>query len=80
MNTLKKLEKRLTKEPDSNCNGTFRNLVSALCLDESLDMAALFELPLEDFDLAMAIMKDWRLDRYTKTKERLAALVGLQGE
>lgn len=80
MNTLKKLEKRLTNRPDDPDSLAFRNLVEALCLKEPLDMAALFQLPFDDFELAMAIMKDWRLDRYTKTKERLRELVGLAEE
>lgn len=80
MNTLKKLEKRLIQEPENPDNGAFRNLVEALCLKEALDMGGLFDLPMEDFELAMAIMRDWRLDRYTKTKERLRALVGLPDE
>jgi len=80
VNTLKKLEKRLTTRPDDPDNIAFHNLVEALCLKEPLDMATLYQLPLEDFDLAMAIMKDWRLDRYTKTKGRLRELVGLPEE
>jgi hypothetical protein len=80
MNTLKKLEKRLATEPANVHDTAFKNLVEALCLKEPLDMAALFELPMEDFELAVAIIKDWRLDRYTKTKERLREMVGLPEE
>jgi len=80
VNTLKKLEKRLISHPDAPENAVFRNLAEALFLKEPLDMTALYQLPLEDFELAMAIMKDWRLDRYTKTKVRLRELVGLPDE
>lgn len=80
MNILKKLEKRLSSKPDDPDNAVFRSLVEALCLKEPLGMAELFELPFEDFELAVAIMKAWRLDRYTKTKERLRELVGLPAE
>jgi hypothetical protein len=75
MNTLKKLEKRLIGEPGSRENDFFRHLVEVLCLKEKLDMAVLYELPYDDFKLAMAIMQDWRLDQYTKTKDRLRELV-----
>jgi hypothetical protein len=40
----------------------------------------LYELPYDDFVLAIAIMKSWRLDRYTKTKDRLGELVCLPAE
>lgn len=80
MNTLKKLEKRLIGKPDSEGNNFFRHLVEALCLKEKLDLAALYELSYDDFKLAMAIMQDWRLDQYTKTKTRLRELVLLPQE
>lgn len=80
MNTLKKLEKRLIAKPGSCDNDFFRCLVESLCLKEKLDMAALYALPYEDFKLAMAILEDWRLDQYTKTKERLRELLLLPHE
>lgn len=80
MNTLKKLEKRLIAKPGSYENDFFRCLVESLCLKEKLDMAALYALPYEDFKLAMAILEDWRLDQYTKTKERLRELLLLPHE
>lgn len=80
MNTLKKLEKRLINKPGSDENDFFRHLVEALCLKEKLDLAELYEMPYDDFKLAMAIMQDWRLDQYTKTKERLRELVLLPQE
>ncbi|MCE5182770.1 MAG: hypothetical protein LLG15_13355 [Betaproteobacteria bacterium] len=75
MNTLKKLEKCLIKKPGSHDTAVFRHLVEALCLKEKLDLSALYELPYDDFNLALEIMKDWRLDQYTKTKQRLRELV-----
>ena len=80
MNTLKTLEKRLIGKPDSSDNIFFRHLVEALSLKGKLDMTELYELPYDDFKLAMAIMGDWRLDQYTKTKERLRELVLLPHE
>ncbi|BCB28052.1 hypothetical protein SKTS_29380 [Sulfurimicrobium lacus] len=80
MNTLKKLEKRLIGKPGSKGNEFFRHLVEALCLKEKLSLAELYQLPYDDFKLAMAIMQDWRLDQYTKTKERLREVVLLPQE
>lgn len=77
MNILKQLEQRLLSKPGDPDNAVFMSLVQALCNKEKLDLAGLYELPYDDFELAMAIMKSWRLDRYTKTKDRLGELVCL---
>ncbi|MDO8891227.1 MAG: hypothetical protein Q7V00_05235 [Sulfurimicrobium sp.] len=80
MNTLKQLEQRLICKPVDPDNAFFKNLIQALCSKDTLDLAGLYELPYEDFELAVAIMKSWRLDRYTKTKDRLRELVCLSAE
>lgn len=80
MNILKQLEQRLISKPGNPDNVVFRSLIQALCNKEKLDLAELYELPYDDFELAMAIMKSWRLDRYTKTKDRLGELVCMLAE
>lgn len=80
MNILKQLEQRLVSKPADPDNAIFVSLVQSLCFKEKLDLAGLYELPYEDFELAIAIMKSWRLDRYTKTKDRLGELVNLPAE
>lgn len=80
MNVLKQLEQRLISKPVDPDNAFFKSLIQALCHKESIDLASLYELPYDDFELAMAIMKRWRLDRYTKTKDRLRELVRLPAE
>lgn len=76
MNTLKKIEKRLLKNPDEPASQVFKDLIRALYQKESFDLAAIYDLDYEDFELILAVLKDWRLDRFTKTKERLKALIG----
>jgi hypothetical protein len=80
MNVLKRLEQRLINKPVDPDNAVFRGLIQALCQKERLDLSGLYELPYDDFELAIAIMKSWRLDRYTKTKDRLRELVCLPAE
>ncbi|MCL4470316.1 MAG: hypothetical protein ACYC05_04005 [Sulfuricella sp.] len=76
MNTLKKLEKRLLKSKNDSGSQVFGRLVRALCVDDDFNLAEIYDLDYEDFELALGIIKDWRLDRYTKTKERLREMVG----
>ncbi|MDD5240109.1 MAG: hypothetical protein PHG47_00145 [Sulfuricella sp.] len=78
MNTLKKIEKRLLKNPDEHASQVFKDLTRALYLGESFNLKAIYDLDYEDFELALAVLKDWRLDRFTKTKERLKELVDAQ--
>lgn len=75
MNTLKKVEKRLLKMPDEPASQVFKDLIKALYQKEPFNLAAIYELDYEDFELALTVLKDWRLDRFTKTKERLKELV-----
>jgi len=76
MNTLKKLEKRLLKNKNDSGSRVFGRLVRALCVEEDFKLTEIYNLDYEDFELALSIIKDWRLDRYTKTKERLREMVG----
>ncbi len=75
MNTLKKVEKRLLKTPDETASQVFKDLIKALYQNDPFNLAQIYELDYEDFELALAVLKDWRLDRFTKTKERLKELV-----
>ena len=75
MNTLKKIEKRLLKNPDDTPSQVFKELIRALYNKETFNLAVLYELNYEDFELSLEVLKDWRLDRFTKTKERLKELL-----
>jgi hypothetical protein len=71
MNHLKQLKKRLQSGPAGPHRAILRHLVQALHQGEPLHLAALYELNHEDFKLALAILGNWRLDRFTEQKERL---------
>jgi hypothetical protein len=78
MNNLKKIEKRILKNPDEPASQVFRDLVKAL--DQKLDfnLASIYDLDYDDFQLVLDVLKDWRLDRYAKTRKRLKAIPDLQ--
>ncbi|ARU31263.1 hypothetical protein CAP31_05905 [Sulfuriferula sp. AH1] len=77
MNALKQLEKHLQQSHAESVNPVFKHLITALCLKKDFDLAALYELDYEEFELSLNILKAWRLDRYTKTKERLREIFQL---
>ena len=78
MNNLKKLEKRILKTPDDLASQVFRELVKALDQKEYFNLTAIYDLDYDDFQLVLDVLKDWRLDRYTKTRKRLKALPDIQ--
>jgi hypothetical protein len=75
MFTLTDLEKRFLKGPVDSDLVTLKELVKALCVEGKFNLSDLYELPLNDFELAIETLKSWRLDRYTKTKERITELI-----
>jgi hypothetical protein len=78
MNNLKKIEKRILKSPDEHASQVFRELVKALDQKSDFTLATIYDLDYDDFQLALDVLKDWRLDRYAKTRERLKALPDTQ--
>lgn len=78
MNTLKIIEKRIAKQPDSPETIIFMSLIDALGNEKPFALSELYLLNYDDFELALDILKNWRLDRYTKTKERIKNLVQSQ--
>jgi hypothetical protein len=77
MNSLKQLEKHLKQGRLDSANPVFERLIKSLCFKEHFDLSELYELNYDDFELALNILKDWRLDRYTKTKERLKEMYNI---
>ncbi len=78
MNNLKKIEKRILKNPDEPASQVFRELVKALDQKLNFDLASIYDLDYDDFQLVLDVLKDWRLDRYAKTRKRLKAIPDLQ--
>lgn len=76
MGILKKVEKRLLGlHKDDPANLVLMRLVKSLCLNENFNLSEIYELSYDDFELALGIMKDWRLDCHTKTRDRILEIV-----
>ena len=71
MRAIKKIRKQITSKPTSESSLTLAELV--LCLEEekSFDLKKLYELKMDDFELALEVLKEWRLDRYYEGKAKL---------
>lgn len=71
MNEIKKARKRIETNPQSSAAKTLASLVRALESEEKFELTALYKLNYDDFDIAMGILKEWRLDRYYSGKAKL---------
>lgn len=78
MNNLKKIERRILKSPDEAASQIFVELIKALDQKQAFNLAAIYNLDYDDFQLILDVLKDWRLDRYAKTRKRLKALPDAQ--
>ena len=71
MNAIKKARKHIENHPLSESAKSLARLVRALESDEKFDLSDLYELDYEKFDLAIDILREWRLDRYYMGKAKL---------
>ena len=71
MNAIKQARRFIEKYPDEPASGVLARLVLALESERSFELATLYQLDLEGFELAIDILQEWRLDRYYAGKAKL---------
>ena len=71
MHAIKKARRLISADPYTEAAKTLAHLVRALESDEAFDLGTLYALNYEDFDIAIDILKEWRLDRYYMGKAKL---------
>jgi len=64
LRTFKKVKKIIESDPNSNPAQTFSSLILSLETEQAFPMQKLYSLNNSDFDLAIELLKDWRLDRF----------------
>lgn len=80
MRALKQARKLIEKKPESTTAQTLSALVVALESETPFALQSLYQLDYDDFELAMDLLKEWRLDRYYSSKVRLLDLSVQLGE
>lgn len=71
MNAIKQAQKLIAKDPQSEFAKTLAQLVLTLESAESFPLQKLYDLDLVHFDVALEILREWRLDRYYAGKSKL---------
>ena len=74
MKALKKIAKYMRKHPDSPDCRILSRLINDVDNNGQFPLNDLYELDYENFELALGLLKEWRLDRFLKTKGRLRDL------
>ena len=64
MRAIKQVRKLIESKPNSASSKIFSNLILSLESDCSFALRELYQLPLRDFELAITLLEEWRLDRY----------------
>ena len=71
MNAIKSARKFIVSNPASESSRTLAQLVLALESETKFEIADLYKLELETFEIAIDILKEWRIDRYYAGKAKL---------
>jgi hypothetical protein len=71
VNAIKSARKFIVANPSSESARTLAQLVLALESETQFNVAELYKLDLETFEIAIDILKEWRIDRYYAGKAKL---------
>ncbi len=71
MNAIKKVRHYLLKNPDQPSAKVLGRLVVTLGEEGEFPLNELYGMDLEAFELAMDLMRDWRLDRHYAARIKL---------
>lgn len=74
MKALKKARKLIENAPESSEARILSALVVALESEAAYPVNDLYKLSFDNFELALDLLKEWRLDRYYMSKVRLLDL------
>ena len=71
MRFIKSLRKKILQSPEDPQLVALSNLIVSLEGDTAYDIKNLYDLDYRNFDYAIEIIKEWRLNRYTFGKAKL---------
>jgi hypothetical protein len=75
MNAMKKVLKSIRKRPGARATQVFVALIEALETESMYSMHQLYELSVDDFDLALELIREWRCDRHIKLRRKLREIL-----
>ncbi|NBS07908.1 MAG: hypothetical protein EBQ86_02410 [Betaproteobacteria bacterium] len=70
MRAIKQVRRIIQADPTSAAAKAFSDLILALESEAASPIKGLYQLSPNDFDLAIQLLKDWRLDRFYEGKAK----------
>lgn len=70
MRAIKKARKLIENDPTTDVAQTLAKLILSLETNADFSLKPLYDLGMEDFELVIEVMKDWRLDRFYEGKAK----------
>jgi hypothetical protein len=77
MRAIKKARKFIETDPTSDVSVALSKLILALENEQDFALKPMYDLGMDDFNLLIEVMKDWRLDRFYEGKTK-AICISLQ--
>lgn len=71
MHHFQRAKSVIQANPESPSSKVLSALVRSLAHDEDFEVSSLYNLSADEFDLAMHVIQDWRLDRYYMGKAKV---------
>jgi hypothetical protein len=71
MNAIKEVRQYIARNPDTAESRVLARLAASLAAEREFALEDLYGMELEAFELAIALMTDWRLDRYYAARMKL---------
>jgi hypothetical protein len=71
MRAIKKARRLILSQPQSLAAQTLSRLILSLENETDFSISDLYQLDLKEFDLAINLLEEWRLDRFYEGKAKL---------
>lgn len=71
MRAVKKVKRYIEKNPQDQTSRIFSKLIFALVEETDFSVKELYSLESQDFQLAIELLQEWRLDRYYLGKAKV---------
>jgi hypothetical protein len=71
MRAVKKARKFILAHPEHPTSDVLTQLILSLETESDFPLQKLYQLSLNDFELAIEVLQEWRLDRYYEGKSKL---------
>ena len=71
MNAIKEAQKFIANDPSGGDSRTLALLVLSLESKDPFPLERLYDLNMKQFELAIEVLREWRLDRYFAGKSKL---------